>query len=209
MNDISSLTPLVQKRTEGVQVYKLEMLQDRDPALPDSRYHYQVAFATVDSLIKVIDAKIAEPYIEFDSEQLIDLPAGVYRMELWEMRDDITHAIYPSDRQKHFIVEYNTKDLPTGKVSSMTLDVFEKRFDNLANSIKTGTVEAPRFKVGQTTTVSPDQPASVEMVTNDDGTITFNYKIPRGQDGDTWEPYISKDDGHWHLKLKDKASDNQ
>lgn len=208
MNDIRSLTPLIQKRTEGVQVYRLEMLQDGDRALPDSSYHYQITFATADSLVKVVDAKTSDSFVEFDSNQLTDLPAGVYRMELWEMHDDVIHAIYPSDRQKHFIVEYNTKDLPTGKVSSMTLDVFEKRFDKLANSIKTGTVEAPRFKVGETTTVATDQPASVEMVINDDGTITFNYRIPRGRDGDTWEPYISEDDGHWHLKLKTKQDDN-
>lgn len=209
MNDLRAITPLIQKRTEGIQTYRVELLQDGAKVMPEGKYKYQVSFSTTDSLVKTIDAKIDDWMIEFDSDQILDLQAGVYRFEIWEMHDDAIHAIYPSDRQPRFSVEYNTRDLPTGKVSSMTLDMFERKFDKLANSIKTGTVEAPRFKVGQTTTVSPDQPASVEMVTNDDGTITFNYKIPRGQDGDTWEPYISKDDGHWHLKLKDKASDNQ
>ena len=124
------------------------------------------------------------------------------------MINDAIHAIFPSDRDLKFTVLYNAMDLPTGKVSSLTLDEFKKQFTDLAKRISTGTFESPRIKAGEVTTVDPDQPASVEMVTADDGTVTINYHIPRGKDGDSWKPYIAKD-GHWHIKLLDKSTESE
>lgn len=110
------------------------------------------------------------------------------------------HAIYPSNHDLTFKVVYNTLDLPEGTVSTMTMDEFERRFDELAKNIHSGgTADHPAFQVGKTESVPYDQPASVEMVSNDDGTYVINYKIPQGKPGETWKPYIA-DDGNWHIK---------
>lgn len=206
MNDLKALSELKQKRTEGVQTYLFQLMQNNRPAFPEDKYRYVASFATSDSLVKQVDMKINQGLIEFDSDQILDLPAGVYRLEIYEMINDAIHAIFPSDRDLKFNVLYNTLDLPTGKVSSLTLDEFKKQFTDLAKRISTGTFESPKFKSGEVTTVDPDQPASVEMVTADDGTVTINYHIPRGKDGDSWKPYIAKD-GHWHIKLLDKPTE--
>lgn len=75
--------------------------------------------------------KINQGLIEFDSDQILDLPAGVYRLEIYEMINDAIHAIFPSDRDLKFNVLYNTLDLPTGKVSSLTLDEFIDQFNKI------------------------------------------------------------------------------
>lgn len=205
MNDVKVFSALVQKRTEGVQNYIFQCLQDNIPVIPEEKYIYKASFATEDSLVMTIDMKIEDGLLAFNSNQILDLPAGNYRLELWEMIDDVIHAIYPSDRDLKFRVLSNSLDLPTGKVSSLTLDEFKKEFDDIAKRVSTGQLEAPIFKTGKVESVSPDQPATVEMLTNEDGSVTINYRIPRGKDGKTWKPYIA-DDGYWHIK-EDKGED--
>lgn len=208
MNGLKALSELKQKRTEGVQTYFFQLMQNNRLAFPEDKYRYVASFATSDSLVKQVDMKINQGLIELDSDQILDLPAGVYRLEIYEMINDAIHAIFPSDRDLKFTVLYNTMDLPSGTVSSLTLDEFRKQFEDLAKRISTGTFESPKFKSGEVITVAPDQPASVEMVTADDGTVTINYHIPRGKDGDSWKPYIAND-GHWHIKLLDKSTESE
>ena len=202
MNDVQALTPLVQKRTEGVQTYAFQIYCDGQPAIPDPMYTYKASFANQDSLIKTVELTIDGEKLVLRSDQILDLRAGLYRLEVWETVSDAIHAIFPSNRTLPFKVKYNVLDLPTGKVSSLTLDEFEVRFKKLANEIKTGTVESPNFKVGDVKTLDPDQPATVDMVTNDDGTVTINYGVPKGKPGETWEPYVNAD-GRWHIRLKE------
>lgn len=206
MNDVKALVPLVQKRTEGIQRYLFKCFQDQQEVTPDDRLTYIAKFATEDSLAKRVPMEITNGMLEFNSEQITDLPAGIYRLEIWEVKDDVIHGIYPSNRFLKFTVIYNTQDLPTGQVSSLTLDEFEKRFNDIAKNIKSGgTINTPEFNVGKTETVDSDQPASVEMIEQDDGTTVINFKIPKGADGKTWKPYIAGD-GYWHIK-EDKGED--
>lgn len=208
MNDVRILSSLIQHRTEGVQHYSFICTRDRQPLIPNSKYSYQANLANGESLVKTVPMKVNGNELSFDSTQVLDLPAGVYRLELWEVIDDVVHGIYPSDRDLKFTVQENVLDLPTGKVSSLTLDEFEKQFKELAEKYRPGTsgdggkVIMPHFKVGNVNTVDSDQPATVEMVTNDDGDTVINYNIPRGRDGkdgQTWKPYINHD-GYWHIK---------
>lgn len=206
MNDVKALVPLVQKRTEGIQRYLFKCFQDQQEVIPDDRLTYIAKFATEDSLVKRVPMEITNGMLKFNSEQITDLAAGIYRLEIWEVKDDVIHSIYPSDRFLKFLVNYNVQDLPQGTVSSLTLDEFEKRFNDIAKNIKSGgTINTPKFNVGKTETVDSDQPASVEMIEQDDGTTVINFKIPKGADGKTWKPYIA-DDGYWHIK-EDKGED--
>ena len=207
MNDVRALSPLVQKRTEGVQVYTFQCYQDYQAVVPDSKYDYQASLSTEESLIKTVTMQVEDGQLSFQSDQILDVPAGVYRLEIWELIDGVIHAIYPSNRFLRFTVAANTRDLPQGTVSSLTLDEFEKRFKEYASKTVSGDT---KFVVGETKTADPDQPATVEMVTSLDGTITVNYVIPRGhdgKDGTTWKPYIG-DDGYWHIREQDNPKDN-
>lgn len=205
MNDVKALVPLVQKRTEGIQRYLFKCFQDQQEVIPDDRLTYIAKFATEDSLVKRVPMKITDGMLEFNSEQITDLPAGIYRLEIWEVKDDVIHGIYPSNRFLKFTVIYNTQDLPTGQVSSLTLDEFEKWFKENATKTVSGNA---KFKVGKVKSCAPDQPPRVDLETQLDGTIVMSYVIPRGRDGKdgkTWKPYIA-DDGYWHIK-EDKGED--
>ena len=205
MNDVKALVPLVQKRTEGIQRYLFKCFQDQQEVIPDDRLTYIAKFATEDSLVKRVPMEITNGMLEFNSEQITDLAAGIYRLEIWEVKDDVIHGIYPSNRFLKFTVIYNTQDLPTGQVSSLTLDEFEKWFKENATKTVSGNA---RFKVGEVKSCDPDQPPRVDLETQLDGTIVMSYVIPRGRDGKdgkTWKPYIA-DDGYWHIK-EDKGED--
>lgn len=208
MNRVRALNTLVQKRTEGVQTYAFQCFNDGKTLVPNPKYIYQAAFATSESLIKRIPMSIDGNQLKFTSDQILDLQAGAYRLEIWETIDDVIHSIFPSHSALRFTVEENVLDLPTGKVSSLTLDEFEKQFKELAEKYRPGTsgdggkVIMPHFKVGTVNTIDSDQPATVEMVTSGDGETVINYNIPRGRDGkdgQTWKPYINHD-GYWHIK---------
>ena len=40
MNDVKALSPLIQKRTEGVQRYIFQLRQDNIPSLPEEKYKF-------------------------------------------------------------------------------------------------------------------------------------------------------------------------
>ena len=132
MNDVQPLSCLVQKRTEGMQVYRFQCLQDGKPVAPNPNNRYQVSLATQDSLVKTVDMQIEGTKLSFRSEQIFDVPAGLYKLEIWEIVNDKVHAIYPANRSLEFDVITNSRDLPSGTISSLTLDEFEKRLKQLA-----------------------------------------------------------------------------
>ena len=46
MNDLKALSELKQKRTEGVQTYLFQLMQNNRPAFPEDKYRYVSSFAT-------------------------------------------------------------------------------------------------------------------------------------------------------------------
>ena len=136
MNDVRALVPLIQKRTEGIQKYLFRCYQDNQAMIPDEKLTYLAKFSTDTSLIKSVPIKANGEFLELDSDQILDLPAGIYHLEIWEVNDTVLHGIFPSNRFLEFVVEYNSQDLPEGKVSSLTLDEFIEQFKEATKGIK-------------------------------------------------------------------------
>lgn len=139
MNDLLVKDDLIQKRTEGIQEYRFQCYRNNKIIAPNKNRSYKACFATRDSLVKTIDMQITEAELEFRSAQLLDLPAGDYQLEIREIIDDKIHAIYPSDRSLTFHIKQNNTDLPTGTVSSLTLDEFVSEFKRLIKTSSGGT----------------------------------------------------------------------
>ena len=139
MNDLLVKDDLIQKRTEGIQEYRFQCYRNNKIIAPNKNRSYKACFATRDSLVKTIDMQITETELEFRSAQLLDLPAGDYQLEIREIIDDKIHAIYPSDRSLTFHIKQNNTDLPTGTVSSLTLDEFVSEFKRLIKTSSGGT----------------------------------------------------------------------
>ena len=139
MNDLLVKDVLIQKRTEGIQEYRFQCYRNNKIIAPNKNRSYKACFATRDSLVKTIDMQITEAELEFRSAQLLDLPAGDYQLEIREIIDDKIHAIYPSDRSLTFHIKQNNTDLPTGTVSSLTLDEFVSEFKRLIKTSSGGT----------------------------------------------------------------------
>ena len=139
MNDLLVKDDLIQKRTEGIQEYRFQCYRNNKIIAPNKNRSYKACFATRDSLVKTIDMQITETELEFRPAQLLDLPAGDYQLEIREIIDDKIHAIYPSDRSLTFHIKQNNTDLPTGTVSSLTLDEFVSEFKRLIKTSSGGT----------------------------------------------------------------------
>lgn len=160
MNNVIPLTSLVQKRTEGVQIYSFSLTRDGKKIPLDSSHKFQVSFSYKGSLVKTVDLAIVDGLVQFTSEQITELPSGMYRLEFWELVDDKVHAIYPADHTLSFVINDNSRDLPTGKVTSLTLDEFVKEFKRLV-------------KVGGGSAGGIDADVSIDIDTR---TITINGK---------------------------------
>lgn len=139
MNNIVSLGPLTQKRTEGVQTYSFVLLRDNQTYKLVVEHKYEASFAVDGSLVKSVLMQANEDRLTFSSNQLLDLPAGDYQLEIREIIDDKIHAIYPSDRSLTFHIKQNNTDLPAGTVSSLTLDEFVSEFKRLIKTNSGGT----------------------------------------------------------------------
>lgn len=136
MNDLKALSELKQKRTEGIQKYLFRCYQGNQAMIPDEKLTYLAKFSTDTSLIKSVPIKANGEFLELDSDQILDLPAGIYHLEIWEVNDTVLHGIFPSNRFLKFVVEHNSQDLPEGKVSSLTLDEFIEQFKEATKGIK-------------------------------------------------------------------------
>lgn len=66
--------------------------------------------------------------------------------------------------------------------------------------IKGDTGPAPAMSVSSVTKLPAGSQPTVTYKKVEGG-YTVSYALPQGADGATWQPYINKDDGHWHIKL--------
>ena len=71
---------------------------------------------------------------------------------------------------------------------------------NLPQGIKGDMGQAPAMSVSSVTKLPAGSQPTVTYKKVEGG-YTVAYALPQGADGATWQPYINKDDGHWHIKL--------
>ena len=91
--------------------------------------------------------------VTFKTEELKDLPAGTYDLEVWTtLKADGSKAIWPSQNALEFTIDRNADNLEGGKLTTITLDTFK---DQLAEAIKEAKAQAkpgpegPQGKTGQ------------------------------------------------------------
>lgn len=127
---------VTQKRTDNLEKYLIQLIDDGKPTPLDKSVNYR-AFITYDGSLVTptgIELTIQDNQLVLDSAKL-DLPAGIYRFEIWAEKDG-QRAIYPDTGMKRLAINANAIDLPNGTVTSLTLDEFVKEFKEAAKGIK-------------------------------------------------------------------------
>lgn len=127
---------ITQKRTDNLEKYLIQLIDDGKPTLLDQSVNYR-AFITYDGSLVTptgIELTIQDNQLVLDSAKL-DLPAGIYRFEIWAEKDG-QRAIYPDTGMKRLVINANAIDLPDGTVTSLTLDEFIERFKEATKGIK-------------------------------------------------------------------------
>ena len=152
-----------QKRTDNLEKYLIQLIDDGKPTLLDQSVNYR-AFITYDGSLVTpagIELTIQDNQLVLDSAKL-DLPAGIYRFEIWAEKDG-QRAIYPDSGMKRLVINANATDLPNGTVTSLTLDEFVKEFKNLVKDVGNSS--------------NPNQGGNIEAsIDTDKRTITINGK---------------------------------
>lgn len=152
-----------QKRTDNLEKYLIQLVDDGKPTLLDQGVNYR-AFITYDGSLVTpegIALTIQDNQLVLDSAKL-DLPAGIYRFEIWAEKDG-QRAIYPDTGMKRLVINANATDLPNGTVTSLTLDEFVKKFKNLVKDVGNSS--------------NPNQGGNIEAsIDTDKRTITINGK---------------------------------
>lgn len=127
---------VTQKRTDNLEKYLIQLIDDGKPTLPDQSVNYR-AFVTHDGSLVTptgIELTIQDNQLVLDSAKL-DFPAGIYRFEIWAEKDG-QRAIYPDTGMKRLVINANAIDLPNGTVTSLTLDEFVKEFREATKGIE-------------------------------------------------------------------------
>ena len=152
-----------QKRTDNSEKYLIQLIDDGKPTPLDKSVNYR-AFITCDGSLVTpagIELTIQDNQLVLDSAKL-DLPAGIYRFEIWAEKDG-QRAIYPDSGMKRLVINANATDLPNGTVTSLTLDEFVKEFKNLVKDVGNSS--------------NPNQGGNIEAsIDTDKRTITINGK---------------------------------
>ncbi|MBB1100095.1 hypothetical protein H5R88_08350 [Limosilactobacillus sp. WF-MT5-A] len=152
-----------QKRTDNLEKYLIQLIDDGKPTPLDQSVNYR-AFITYDGSLVTptgIELTIQDNQLVLDSAKL-DLPAGIYRFEIWAEKDG-QRAIYPDTGMKWLVINSNATDLPNGTVTSLTLDEFVKEFKNLVKDVGNSS--------------NPNQGGNIEAsIDTDKRTITINGK---------------------------------
>ena len=127
---------VTQKRTDNLEKYLIQLIDDGKPTLLDQSVNYR-AFITYDGSLVTptgIELTIQDNQLVLDSAKL-DFPAGIYRFEIWAEKDG-QRAIYPDTGMKRLVINANAIDLPKGTVTSLTLDEFVKEFREATKGIE-------------------------------------------------------------------------
>lgn len=127
---------VTQKRTDNLEKYLIQLIDDGKPTLLDQSVNYR-AFITYDGSLVTptgIELTIQDNQLVLDSAKL-DFPAGIYRFEIWAEKDG-QRAIYPDTGMKRLVINANATDLPNGTVTSLTLDEFVKEFKEAIKGIE-------------------------------------------------------------------------
>ncbi|MCD7113414.1 hypothetical protein [Limosilactobacillus agrestis] len=125
-----------QKRTDNSEKYLIQLIDDGKPTLLDPSVNYRAFITYGGSLVTPIgiELTIQDNQLVLDSAKL-DLPAGIYRFEVWAEKDG-QRAIYPDTGMKWLVINANATDLSDGTVTSLTLDEFVKEFKEATKGIK-------------------------------------------------------------------------
>lgn len=127
---------VAQKRTDNLEKYLIQLIDDGKPTLLDQSVNYR-AFITYDGSLVTptgIELTIQDNQLVLDSAKL-DFPAGIYRFEIWAEKDG-QRAIYPDTGMERLAINANAIDLPNGTVTSLTLDEFVKEFREATKGIE-------------------------------------------------------------------------
>lgn len=215
------------KRQDTTYIMSVQLYDDGDqPLTPNTSHNWSAKVVRGEKGVgKTYAVSLDGNNINIPAKQFSDLPSGAYGLELWEANNGNT-TIYPSAGFIPFRIHRNADDSlqeidPTIDINQIIKDLHQaglnivfdsvEMLDGNANPQITSRVyngqnhvslKIPRGKQGDPgITPHVDSTTGNWFVGNTDTKVHAQGKTgSTGEPGVTWQPYINKSDGHWHLK---------
>lgn len=163
-------------------------------SVPDDAHTFKAKVANGEAYVGEFPANIDGGDIVVKSADLTSLAPDEYRMEILEEYTDDNGKkqtrIYPSPHMYvHFKVEESVANASDEYVKKVTFQ------DVVDEAVKQAGMN---LEITAKSVASNEEASVTQMYSN--GKSHAEFLIPRGKNGQTWQPYINED-GNWHVKL--------
>ncbi|OQQ80555.1 collagen-like triple helix repeat-containing protein [Ligilactobacillus salivarius] len=111
---------------------KIALFENDSRVSLDSNSEYQFKIKNSSGYLKSETLTIEDNRLVLTTDKLKDLPPDTYNFEVWQNED----SIYPSENYGYFSITKNTTEVDGEVVPVITIENFEKRFDEAVKNAK-------------------------------------------------------------------------
>ena len=116
---------------------KIALFENDSRVSLDSNSEYQFKIKNTSGYLKSETLMIEDDRLVLTTDKLKGLPPDTYNFEVWENED----SIYPSENYGYFKITKNTTEVDGETIPVITIEDFEKRFDEAVKNAKGDTGE--------------------------------------------------------------------
>lgn len=131
-----TINPKVFKHQDQTKL-KIGLFENDSKVSLDSNSDYQFKIKNSSGYLKSETLTIEDNRLVLTTDKLKDLPPDAYSFEVWENED----SIYPSDSYGYFKITKNVSEVDGETIPVITIEDFEKRFDEAVKNAKGDTGE--------------------------------------------------------------------
>ena len=129
---------------------KIALFEDDSRVSLDNDADYQFKIKNSSGYLKSETLTIEDDRLVLTTDKFKDLPPDVYSFEVWETED----SIYPSENYGYFKITKNVSEVDGKTISVITIEDFEKRFDEAIKNVKSDKAEIENRLSEQETKIS-------------------------------------------------------
>lgn len=129
---------------------KIELFENNSKVSLDNEADYQFKIKNSSGYLKSETLTIEDDCLVLTTDKFKDLPPDTYNFEVWENED----SIYPSENYGYFQITKNVSEVDGKTISVITIEDFEKRFDEAIKNIKSDKAEIENRLSEQETKIS-------------------------------------------------------
>lgn len=138
------------KHQDAQTKIKIALFENDSRVSLDNDADYQFKIKNSSGYLKSEKLTIEDEWLVLTTDKFKDLPPDTYNFEVWENED----SIYPSENYGYFKITKNVSEVDGEVVPVITIEDFEKRFDEAIKNVKSDKAEIENRLSEQETKIS-------------------------------------------------------